>query len=100
MNMANTSTTKQFSIIALITLLACVILFSLDKDTHGFNDLLKPGNLFALVFYFTPTFLVSIFLYTLFSKKYGGSKSLVLSLVTGIPVSFTLVICSFLLIMP
>ncbi|MBK7669751.1 MAG: hypothetical protein IPJ32_21960 [Sphingobacteriaceae bacterium] len=53
-----TSTTQQFLIIALIVLLlACIALFSLDKDTNSFNDLLKPGNLFVLVLYFTPDLL-------------------------------------------
>lgn len=86
------SSTKQLSAIALFITLSCFALFSLDKDTHAFSDLLKPGNLVALIVYFIPTFLISGFLYELLSKKCSTSKSLFLSLIIGIPLSFTLII--------
>jgi len=93
----NSVTAQQFLTIALLVLLACFTLFSLDKDTHSFTDLFRPGNLFALVFYFTPTFLICLFFFIHFSKKRNRMISLILSLLTGIPLSFTLVICVFLL---
>jgi hypothetical protein len=84
---------KQHITIALIVLVACFALFYLDKDTHSISDLFKVGNLIALIIYFTPTFVISIFLFNLFLKKTTGSKSMLLSLLTGIPLSFFLVIC-------
>jgi hypothetical protein len=87
------ATFKQPLIIALMVLVACFALFYLDKDTHSISDLFKPGNLVALIIYFTPTFIISIFLFNLFLKKTTGSKSMWLSLLTGIPLSFFLVIC-------
>lgn len=86
------SSTQQFSAIAMFIILSCFALFSLDKDTHAFSDLLKLGNLVALIVYFVPTFLICGFLIELFSIKLSTSKSLVLSLTIGIPLSFTLII--------
>ena len=94
----NITNAELFLTIPCIVLLACVTLFSLDKDTHSFGDLLKPGNLVALFFYFTPTLIISLFFFRLFSNKYARAKSTILSLATGIPLSFTLVICFFLFI--
>jgi phosphoglycerol transferase MdoB-like AlkP superfamily enzyme len=94
----NTSTISQYLTIALITILACFALFSLDKDTHSISDLLTPQNLIALLFYFLPTFIISVLLFELFSKKNNRTKSITLSLVTGIPISFLIVICFFLAI--
>jgi len=92
-----TTLTRHHFFIGVIVLLSCIILFSIDKDTHSFSDLLKPGNLVALVIYFTPTALLSFFLFELLAKKYDTGKSLTLSLVAGIPLGFTLIICAFLL---
>ena len=78
--------------IAFFVLLACLGLFSLDRETHHFSDLLKPGNLAALILYFTPALVISLLLYSRFSKTYNKRKSLILSLVTGIPISFAFVI--------
>ncbi|MFN0188498.1 MAG: hypothetical protein ACKVQV_07335 [Bacteroidia bacterium] len=78
--------------IALATLTLCWLLFAIDKDTHHFSDLLKPGNLAALVVYFTPTFLICLLIHHLLSKKISNTKSLVLSLVIGVPLSFLAVI--------
>lgn len=75
-------------IIALATLAFCWLLFAIDKDTHHFSDLLKPGNLAALVVYFTPTFLVCLLLHHLMNKKLTTSNSLWVSLVLGVPFSF------------
>jgi amino acid transporter len=65
---------KQYMLIAFLAILSCFLLFSVDKDTHSFNDLLKLGNLAALVVYFIPTFLVSIILLKYFSKKKPNGK--------------------------
>jgi hypothetical protein len=92
----NTSTISQYLTIALIVILACFVLFSLDKDTHSISDLLTPQNLIALLFYFLPTFIISALLFELFLKKYDKNKSFTLSLMTGIPISFLIVISFFL----
>jgi len=92
----NTTSVSQTFIISGIVLLACILLFSIDKDTHGFTDLLKPGNLAALVVYFTPTFLLSLFMFSFVFRNKHQSNRLMLSLITGIPAGFTLVICMML----
>ena len=74
--------------IALATLTLCWLLFAIDKETHQFSDLLSPGNLAALVVYFIPTFLICLLIHHLLSKKISNTKSLVLSLVIGVPLSF------------
>ncbi len=86
------SSTQQLSAIALFIILSCFALFSLDKGTHAFSDLFKPGNLVALIVYFIPTFLISGFLYEFLSRKRSTSRSILLSLIIGIPLSFTLII--------
>ncbi|MBP7245903.1 MAG: hypothetical protein KBA99_11445 [Bacteroidia bacterium] len=68
--------------------MATWLLFAIDKETHQFSDLLSPGNLAALVVYFTPTFLTCLLIHHLLSKKISNTKSLVLSLVVGVPLSF------------
>lgn len=90
--MTSKSSTQQFSAIAVFIILSCFVLFSLDKDMHTFSDLLKPGNLVALIVYFIPTFFICGFLSELFSRQLSTSKSLLLSLTIGIPLSFTLII--------
>jgi hypothetical protein len=85
--------------IVLVVMLAIIGLFSLDRETHSIMDLFEPGNMIAFVIYFVPAFLISFFLFWLFSKKYERKKSLVLSLVVGIPLSFTLVIAVLILLM-
>jgi hypothetical protein len=92
----NTSTFSHYLSIALIIILACFVLFSLDKDTHSISDLLTPQNLIALLFYFLPTFIISVLLFDLFSKKKNSVKSITFSLVTGIPIGFLIAICFFL----
>tara|TARA_R110002072_G_scaffold174802_6_gene330426 strand:- start:4375 stop:4677 length:303 start_codon:yes stop_codon:yes gene_type:complete len=92
-----TTTTKPSPIqqnlkIALIVLVACFALFSLDKDVHTPSDLFEWGNFFALILYFTPTFLLSIFLFKYVSKKLHPSDSFLLALLIGIPFGFILVI--------
>jgi hypothetical protein len=74
--------------LAFATLALCWLLFAIDKDTHQFSDLLKPGNLAALVVYFTPTFLVSFLLYHILRTKTTNAKSMGLALLIGVPVSF------------
>lgn len=91
---------QHFFTISITVILACAALFSLDKDTHSFADLFKPVNLAALVIYFTPTFLISVCLYIYFLRKNNKKKSIVLALVTGIPVGFILVICVLLSLKP
>jgi hypothetical protein len=75
--------TLAFAILAL-----CWLLFAIDKDTHQFSDLLKPGNLAALVVYFTPTFLICLLIHHVLIIKLSNTKSIMLSLLLGVPVSF------------
>jgi hypothetical protein len=75
-------------IISFTVLIATWLLFAIDKETHQFSDLLSPGNLAALVVYFTPTFLVCLLLHHVLSIKMSSTKSILLSLVLGFPVSF------------
>ncbi len=83
---------SSLSIISFTVLISTWLLFAIDKETHQFSDLLSPGNLAALVVYFTPTFLICLLIHHLLSKKISNTKSLVLSLVIGVPLSFFCVI--------
>lgn len=74
--------------LAFATLTLCWLLFAIDKDTHQFSDLLKPGNLAALVVYFTPTFLICLLIHHVLSIKLSNIKSIMLSLLLGVPFSF------------
>jgi hypothetical protein len=84
--------------ITLITLSACLLLFAIDKDTHSLSDLLKPGNLAALLLYFIPTYTISSLLHRVFARKYREGKSLLLGMLIGVPLSFILIITLFLLL--
>jgi integral membrane sensor domain MASE1 len=72
--------------------IACIALFSLDKDMHAASDFLKPLNIAAFIIYVAPTLLLSFLLFKYFSKTHDRKKSTMLSLVIGIPLSFALVI--------
>ena len=89
---------KPYLLIAVTVLAACWMLFALDKDTHNFADLLKPGNLVALAIYYLPTFLISIALLRLFARRGGSGRSIVLALIIGIPISFSGIIITLLLL--
>lgn len=89
---------KQYLNIAVVTLVSIFLLFSLDKDTHVFSDLFKPGNLAALVVYYLPTFFICLLLFRYFVYKQKGSRSTLLSLTIGIPLSFALVIIALLML--
>lgn len=92
------SYSKQYLSIAVVTLVSIFLLFSLDKDTHAFSDLFKPGNLAALVVYYLPTFLICLSLFRYFIHKQKGSRSTLLSLTIGIPLSFAIVISALLML--
>lgn len=83
-----TNVYKSLFTIGSMVLISTWMLFALDKDTHQFSDLLKPGNLAALVVYFTPTFLICLLLFQIISKKFTNRKSIIVSLTLGIPISF------------
>ncbi len=76
---------KQYYFGALVILACCWILFSLDRETHSFFDLLKPGNLFVLLLYYTPTYAICYSLFRLFEFK-DSKNSLLWSLLLGIPI--------------
>lgn len=87
-----------YPIIGLIVFIACILLFSLDKDMHSASDFLKAGNLIALGIYFLPAFLLSLLFFKLFRKKHDRTQSLTAGLLLGIITGFTLVICTFLIL--
>ncbi|HKC37679.1 MAG TPA: hypothetical protein VKB95_16495 [Chitinophagaceae bacterium] len=76
---------------SLIVLFCCFFLFWFDHETGTFADLVTPGNLVALVIYFTLTFLLCGFLFYLFSKI-TSKRSFALAHLIGIPAGFILVI--------
>ena len=75
-------------IISVTVLIATGFLFAIDKETHQFSDLLSSGNLVALVVYFIPTFLICLLMHHVLSMKMSNTKSMFLSLLLGVPVSF------------
>lgn len=79
---------SSLSIISFTVLISTWLLFAIDKETHQFSDLLKPGNLAALVVYFTPTFLVCYLLYHVLSTITTNVKSIGIALLAGVPISF------------
>ena len=83
----------------LIVMFFCLFLGWIDHETHSIMDLFKPGNIFALILYFTPTFLLSLLLFHLFVKKYAAGKSLTLALLSGIPAGIAVVMCVLLYLM-
>ncbi|MFZ7116811.1 MAG: hypothetical protein ACO1G9_15630 [Bacteroidota bacterium] len=89
------TTFKSTFILAVAVLFSCWGLFWLDHETKEIGDLFKWGNLAALLVYFLPTFLLSYIIYQFFIRKFNNTKSLVLSLVVGIPVGFLLIILAF-----
>lgn len=74
---------------------SCLMLFSLDKETHGIADLLTPGNLVALVLYALPTYIICLILFTLFNRAYSPGKSVVRALAIGIPTGIIIIMCFF-----
>lgn len=88
----NLSERKSMLLIALFTLISCWLLFYIDHETKNVTDLFKTGNLFALLLYFVPTFIICVLLYNWFFKKFDAKNSLFWSLVIGIPISFTIVL--------
>ena len=86
-------------VMVISVLISCFLLFSLDKDTHSLADLFKPGNLFALILYFIPTYAVCLLLNALFEHRHLN-RSMLWSLILGIPLGFTLVIATLLALKP
>lgn len=90
--MITVNSSKQYHLIsALIIVLLCFCLFSVDKDTHSISDLFKPGNLVALLIYFVPTWLLCYALYKMFERR-NNKNSFALALGIGIPGGFAIVI--------
>lgn len=67
-------------------------MFSFDSDPGQFSDLIHLENLVGLAIYFVPTYFFCRLLYRLFQKKQNRTDSMILSLIIGIPLSFTLII--------
>jgi hypothetical protein len=89
--MTQSFTLTRYTVSALVVVLFCFGLFWLDRETHNFTDLFKPGNLFALVLYFIPTFALCALLYRFFEKR-NNKNAFTLGLLIGIPTGFALVI--------
>ena len=83
---------QKYLTLALLILISCFTLFYLDKDIKTINQLFDHRILIPLVIYFTPTFLISFFLFRMFYKKNETMMSFILSLCIGLPAGFTLVI--------
>lgn len=90
--------TRRELLIALGVFLSCLALIAIDKDTHTWNDLFYPGNIVALLIYFTPTYVLSCLLYRVLSRRNAASKSIWFSLVIGVPTGFGLIILFFVLV--
>lgn len=84
----------QYLITAAAVLAACWLLFSLDKETHSFADLLTPGNLVALAIYFLPTYMLCCAMLDVFIRRHVAA-SMAKTLFIGIPSGFSIVICFF-----
>jgi len=91
MTKTNSSDAQYALAVAFFVLIATWGIFYLDHETKSVSQLFDTGNLVALVIYFLPTFFISFFLYNIFSRKKTKRKSLILSLLTGIPLGFILV---------
>lgn len=83
-------TTLYHILTPVVTILFCLGLFYIDKDTQNLSDLFKPTNLFALAIYFIPTYIICIFLQGIF-KSQPHQKRFFLALGLGIPLGFILV---------
>jgi hypothetical protein len=86
------NTEKSELLIALGVFICCLGLIAIDSDTKHLSDFIDPGNIVALFIYFLPTFILSCLLYRLFVRKKGDKNSVILSLVIGVPLGFTLLI--------
>ena len=95
----NTLGLKQGLIIGLSLLVAVLLLFSIDRETHSISDLGKPENIGAFVLYFVPSFAICLYLYSMFARKRSKSDSVFLSLLIGIPLSFAVVITTLMFVM-
>jgi len=49
-----------YTSLVFLVALACLGLGYLDHETKALSDLFTPGNLFALLLYFVPAFLLSL----------------------------------------
>tara|TARA_R110000850_G_scaffold254614_1_gene380192 strand:- start:78149 stop:78454 length:306 start_codon:yes stop_codon:yes gene_type:complete len=87
-----TPTMLHYTALALSVLLACFALFYIDEDTHALTDVFAPGNLLALIIYFTPACALCFVLFKFISKEFKTLESIFLSLVIGIPLGFTMVL--------
>jgi RsiW-degrading membrane proteinase PrsW (M82 family) len=94
------SLNRYYATISICTLLACWGLFYLDHETKAIADLFTIGNLVALAIYFLPTFSICMLIFEKLFHKQTPSNRLVLSLLIGIPVGFTVVISAFLVLRP
>ncbi len=85
--------------LALMVVIACLILFSLDHETTSFWMLFQSGNLITLLFYFLPTWVLTVIIYELSLKYRKGGAHLLFAAVVGISLAFVLIILSFLAVM-
>ena len=83
-------TTLYHVLTPIVTILFCLGLFYIDKDTQHIADLFKPANIFALAIYFIPTYIICILLQGIF-KSQPHQKRFFLALSLGIPLGFILV---------
>jgi hypothetical protein len=82
-------------LLALVSIvLLCLGLFYLDYETRQFSDLLKDGNLVALVFYVVPAYLAFAFFHHWF-QRWNVRWSAALAFVVGVPMAIALTMLAF-----
>src|SRR5882672_9695442 len=86
-------------ILAIVIVIACFGLFSLDKDITNISQLITPKIFIVLAIYFTPPFILSVLLHQLFIRYLPYTLSMILSLGAAIPLGFALVIGFFRMVM-
>lgn len=83
---------KSYHLSSLLIILVCTLaLFSLDRETKHITDLFALPNLFAVMLYVVPTYLICFVIY-IFFKSRNNKNDFALSLILGIPAGFIMVI--------
>lgn len=89
----------SYLFIVIVVIVTCLMLFYLDKDTLSISDLFKPVNLKALFIYFVPTFGICFVSFKENLKRKTLRKSLLSSLVFGVPVGIMSTMLALFIIM-
>lgn len=96
--MQKTISIPAYISLALFTILACLLLCYIDKDTHSLADLLKPGNIMAALIYFIPAYFMSGLFHSFLFKRSSPRRRLAYALAAGVPTGFAMVMFMFVLL--